>query len=153
ENMAHWLAEAKSTASTESTDIGMGHKTGIAAQNEIRNEWHQITAKAGECKTSNNQYKRKNGTVDCDPGTDGVFVGVRISYGTAVNVRLRFDADGKMTIEYYSNGNTLYVPPKTATAPAPSGGGTSNKDMKSTQDGRISLTPGSDVAKGSMLVV
>lgn len=106
EIMTHFIAEAHSTASTASKDITMGHEAGRVCQNTVRTGFGQTL----QCSSSINHYDEKD---------KNKFLYTQISYGTAVNVKLRFAKDGSMVIDYYSNGNTEYVPPKEPAKPAP----------------------------------
>jgi len=108
EIMAHFIAEAHSTASTASTDIAGGHKVGITCQNEVRTGFGQTLA----CASSINHYDLKD---------KNKLLYTQISYGIggAANMKLRFAKDGSMVIDYYSDGNKEYVPPKEPVKPAP----------------------------------
>ena len=145
ESIAHWMREAYSTSMTQSTTIGMGHSAGIALQNAVRKDFGQQKM----CTGSYNHYSDKPKDDNTHSTAGGGFLYTEISYASdkattegpsGSNEKLTFDGDN-MTITYYKDDNNKYEPPK------------ADKDLKSTQDGRISLTPGADVAKQSVLVV
>jgi hypothetical protein len=132
EIIAHFLREAHSTAATQSKNINMGHQAGIACQNEVRANFGQML----RCVSSINHY--------ADEEHFSGFEYTQISYGGSANEKLRFDSSGKLTISYYSSGNTAHVPPKEPEKPKAPTAKANGKDGASGSGSGISYDNPSD---------
>lgn len=123
EIMAHFIAEAHSTASTASKDIGGGHRTGITIQNQVRADFRQRPAATG----SYNYYSEGKPTDGEGDASSGKFLYTKISYGEA-NVRLTF-TKGMLDFDYYTAGGTKYVSPPPPKTPPPKTNAKTNGDI------------------------